>query len=183
MPPRPSSIAVEPHNNRADMIVAEYAELRDLAAAKMRSERVCHTLTGTALANEVAAKMLDNSQTPAKTRGQFLAFANKAMRHYLIDYARARRREKRGGDRQKFEFNEADVASEINESEEHAALHEVLQRLGQHDQRRAEVVRLRYLEGRSNEEIAELLNTSLATVKRDWIVARAWLANELKSKG
>jgi len=93
------------------MTQAEYHELHGLANIRMRSERECHTLIGTALATEVAAKLLDNSQTPIANRGQFLAFANKATRHYLIDYARTRARLKRGGDREKLKLQEAQMGA------------------------------------------------------------------------
>lgn len=165
----------------AKLIETEYDSLRKIAAATLRQERVCHALTGTALVHEVAAKLLDNSQTPANGRAQFLAFANKAMRNHLIDYAKARGRQKRGGEFQRCAFQDADGAlSTDHETEELSALHDVLERLGKIDSRRVDVVRLRYLEGLSNEEIATNLQTSIATVKRDWIVAKAWLVAELR---
>ena len=162
----------------ADMIQAEYEELRGLAINRMRNEKDCHTLTGTALAHEVAAKMLNNRQTPVGNRGQFLAFANKAMRHYLIDYARTRGRHKRGGDREKVMLQEDQIEG-LNQNEEQFEVAEALQHLEDYDTRKAHVVRLRCIDGLSNEQTAAALNISLATVKRDWHLAKAWLVNAL----
>lgn len=163
---------------RADLIQATYDELRHIAAARMADERQNHTLTSTALVHEVSLKLLNESQLPVRSRGQFLAYAASAMRHYLIDYARSRARQKRGGDRQKLAFDEAVVACQ-DQPEDLLALHESLETLAEIDPRKARLVEMRYFGGLSNQETADCLGVSLATVKRDWVVAQTWLLAEL----
>lgn len=95
---------------RASLIQAAYHDLRRLAAGKMNSERQDHTLTSTALVHEVSLRLLEDNQVPTESRKQFFAYASTAMRNLLIDHARTRGRQKRGGDRQKFSFDEAMIA-------------------------------------------------------------------------
>lgn len=166
---------------RARLIQASYEELRHLAGAKMTDERADHTLTSTALVHEVSMKILTDSKLPVTNRGQFFAYASKAMRHFLIDYARARGRRKRGGGRYKFSFEEALVAVREH-PDELLALDEALEELGQFDPRKAELVDMKYFGGLSNQEIADALKISLATVKRDWMVAKLWLLNKLRAE-
>lgn len=166
------------HNARAKLIEAAYNDLRQLAAGKMARERQDHTLTSTALVNEVSMKMLNDSQVPTESRGQFFAYASKAMRNPLIDHARTKGRQKRGGDRQQFAFEEAMVACEEQRGE-FLALNDALESLAEWEPRKAQVVEMRYFGGMSNQEIANALDTSLATVKRDWEVARTWLLRKL----
>lgn len=163
---------------RADLIEAAYEELRKLAAAKMSDERMNHTLTSTALVHEVSIRMLDDSCVPTESRGQFFAYASKAMRNLLIDHARTKGRQKRGGDRRGFSFDEAMVACR-EQSEDLLALNDALEALAELEPRKAQVVELKYFGGMSNQEAADALGISLATVKRDWEVAKAWLLREL----
>lgn len=158
---------------RADAIQAAYKELRSLAASQMNRERLDHTLSSTALVHEVAIKLLDDDNVPTRNRGSFFAYAARAMRNYLIDYARTRGRQKRGGDCEVLSLDQALVASQ-EQSEELLALNEALDRLAEIDSRKAQVVEMRYFGGLSNKEIAEALNISVASVKRDWNVAKAW---------
>lgn len=164
---------------RADLVQAAYGELCRIASAKMADERQNHTLTATALVNEVSMQLLTESQLPVTTRGQFFAYAAKAMRHYLIDHARMKGRQKRGGDRRKLEFDEAIMACQ-QQRDDFLALNEALDELAHVDPRKAQLVEMRYFGGMSNQEIARVLEISLATVKRDWTVARAWLLSELR---
>ena len=163
---------------RSAAIAEAYDRLRELASAKMHDERQDHTLTSTALVHEVSVRILEESQLPIAGRGQFLAYASKAMRNYLIDYARAKWRQKRGGDRQKFSLEDAMTAS-CERREEFLALNESLDALASIEPRKAQVVEMRYFGGLTNQEIAEALGTSVATVKRDWVVAKAWLQKTL----
>ncbi len=163
---------------RAKIIQAAYEDLRKLAAAKMSDQRLDHTLTSTALVHEVSIKILDDSQVPVANRGQFFAYASKAMRNVLIDHARTRGRQKRGGDRSRFTFDEAVIACR-EQRDDLLALNDALESLAEIDPRKAQVVEMRYFGGMSNQEIAEALETSLATVKRDWTVAKTWLMREL----
>ena len=167
---------------RADLIRRAYDDLRRLARAQMANQRPDHTLTATALVHEVSAKLLQQSQEPSTSRGQFLALAAAAMRNYLIDHARGRARQKRGGGRRPLHLEEACVAA-VDQPDQLLELHEALERLAEVDQRRSRVVELRYFGGMSIVETAQVLNTSPATVKRDWQVARIWLFNELKQAG
>lgn len=166
---------------RGAAIAAAYDRLRELASAKMLDERQDHTLTSTALVHEVSLKLLDESQVPMAGRGQFLAYASKAMRNYLIDHARTKGRQKRGGDRQKYSFDEAMTASD-QRRDEFLELNDALEALAELEPRKAQVVEMRYFGGLSNQEIADALNSSLATVKRDWTVAKTWLQKTLADR-
>ena len=165
---------------RAEIIRAAYADLRQLAGAKMRSERQNHTLSATALVHEVSVKLLNETSLPATGRAQFLAYAAKAMRNLLIDHARTRGRQKRGGDKKKVSFEDALSASQ-DRNLEFLALNDALDSLAQIDPRKAQVVEMRYFGGLSIQETAEVLCVSVATVKRDWDVAKTWLRRELTS--
>jgi RNA polymerase sigma-70 factor (ECF subfamily) len=166
---------------RANLVQAAYDDLRKLAAARMSGERLDHTLTSTALVNEVSLQMLNDSCMPAENRGQFFGYVATAMRNLLIDHARKRGRQKRGGGRQRFEFEEAVVASN-EQSEDLLALNEALQKLADIDRRKSQVVEMRYFGGMTNDEVADALGISKASVKRDWTFAKGWLLNELIQK-
>ena len=164
---------------RAKLIQAAYDDLRQMAAGKMADQRQNHTLTSTALVHEVSMKMLAESQLPATSRQQFFAYASTAMRNLLIDHARTKGRQKRGGDRKQMSFEDAITAS-AEQRDDLLALDDALQALAELDPRKAQLVEMRYFGGLSNAEIAEALEISLATVKRDWTVAKAWLLKELR---
>lgn len=166
---------------RAELIEVAYRDLKKLAEAKMRSQRLDHTLTATALVNEVSLKLLQESRWVATSSGQFYAFASTAMRNLLIDHARSKARAKRGGKLSKFSFDEAVLACET-QSEELLALNDALDTLSKIEPRKAQVVEMRYFGGMSNEEVARTLSISIATVKRDWTVAKSWLICELASE-
>ena len=166
-------------DTRANLIQAAYNDLRKLAATKMIGERQDHTLTSTALVHEVSLRMLNDSHVPTENRGQFFAYASTAMRNLLIDHARTCGRQKRGGDRRKFSFDEATIACD-EQCDDFLALDEALTKLAELEPRKAQVVEMRYFGGMSNQEIASTLGVSLATVKRDWVVAQSWLLRELQ---
>ncbi|MEM7232817.1 MAG: ECF-type sigma factor [Planctomycetota bacterium] len=163
---------------RAEVIRAAYEDLRKLAAARMWDERQDHTLSATALVHEVSIKLLHDTQLPVEGKAQFFAYASSAMRHFLIDHARTKGRQKRGGDRKKLLFEDALTASE-EQSEDLVELHHALERFAEVDPRKAQVVEIRYFGGLSLEDTAKALDVSVATVKRDWDVARLWLRREL----
>ena len=167
-------------NARAELIEIAYQDLKRLASRKMNDQRLDHTLTATALVNEVSLKMLNESSISANNGKQFFAFASTAMRNLLIDHARSKGRKKRGGDRGKFTFDEAVIACET-QSDELLALNDALNALEKVEPRKAQVVEMRYFGGMSNQEVAAALDISLATVKRDWVVAKSWLICELGS--
>ena len=163
---------------RDALLEALYVELRVLARDAFRRERPGHTLEATALVNEVCVRLLSSESLPGRNRMQLRAFVAKAMRHVLIDHARERTRLKRGGAHKKIPFNGELVIGEAP-SHELIDLDVALVRLAAIDARKAKVVELRYFGGLTIDEIAEQLEVSRITVKRDWNVARAWLANEL----
>ena len=166
---------------RGELIAAAYAELRALATARMRNERPDHTLTATALVHEVSLKLLERSQVAVESKGQFLALAAKAMRNLLVDHARGRGRLKRGGGRYKVSLDHAASVGD-DKSGDLVALHEALERFAEIDPRKSQVVELRYFGGLTIDETADALGISMATVKRDWDVAKAWLLRELQAE-
>jgi len=157
---------------------AVYEELKRVAHRHLRGERTEHTLGTTALVHEAYLELakLDHVRWPG--RPYMLAAASKAMRRILIDYAVARRAQKRGGGVAAEPLEDA-VAMAIARGDELLALDEALDRLAGVNERYGRVVECRFYGGMSIEETAEALGTSPATVKRDWTVARAWLNREL----
>jgi RNA polymerase sigma factor (TIGR02999 family) len=153
-----------------------YAELRRLAAAKMAREQPGHTLQATALVHEAWLRLGDGVFA---NRAHFFAAAAEAMRRILIERARRKHREKRGGGAEHVDVAELDIAAPLGNEEESLAVNEALDRLAAHDARKAEVVKLRYFVGFSFEETAEVLGISVPTAKREWAYARAWLHQEI----
>jgi RNA polymerase sigma factor (TIGR02999 family) len=161
-----------------DVFPAVYEELKRVAHRHLRGERTGHTLGTTALVHEAYIELakLDHVRWPG--RPYMLAAASKAMRRILIDYAVARRAQKRGGGVDAEPLDDA-VAMAISRGDELLALDEALDRLAGVNERYGRVVECRFFGGMSVEETAEALGTSAATVKRDWTLARAWLNREL----
>jgi RNA polymerase sigma-70 factor (ECF subfamily) len=157
-----------------------YDELRQMARRQMRRERPGHTLRTTALVNDAYLRLVDQREVRWQNRAHFFAIAAQMMRRILVDHARAKRYEKRGGGAAHVPLEEAAVLAQGREAEI-IALDEALVALGEIDPRRARVVELRYFGGLSNEEIAEVLKVSPNTVTRDWNMARAWLYQELSN--
>jgi RNA polymerase sigma factor (TIGR02999 family) len=163
-----------------------YEELRRQAARYLRRERAGHTLQTTALINEAYLKLVDQRQVRWQNRAHFFAIAAQAMRRILVDYARERNREKRGGaNREDLPLEEATLflPAAAEKSVDLVALDEALTRLAQFDPRQARVVELRYFSGLSIDETAEVLGVSNPTVRRDWSLARAWLHGQLTAGG
>jgi RNA polymerase sigma factor (TIGR02999 family) len=153
-------------------------ELRRRARNYMRGERPDHTLRPTALVNEAYLRLVDIRKVDWKDRAHFLAVAARQMRRVLIDSARARKYQKRGGGTPNVTFDEAFVVVERGLDLE--ALDDALDALAIHDDRKARVVEMRFFGGLNNEEAAEALGVSTDTVMRDWQVAKLWLLRELK---
>lgn len=153
-------------------------ELHRLAHYYMRYERAGHTLQTTALINETFLRLVDQSRVNWQNRAHFFGIAAQIMRRVLLNYARDRKRDKRGGGAYKVSLSEADRLSE-EKSVELIALDEALQRLSAIDERKSQVVELRYFGGLSVSETAEILKVSPITVARDWDMAKAWLAREI----
>ena len=155
-------------------------ELHRLAHHYMGRERAGHTLQTTALVNEAYLKLCDQTRVRWQNRAHFFAIAAQTMRRILIDHARSRRYEKRGGGARPLPLDEAALLTD-ERAAELVALDEALGALERLDERKARVVELRYFGGLSVEETAHVLNLSPVTVIRDWNMARAWLAREMGS--
>jgi RNA polymerase sigma factor (TIGR02999 family) len=177
-PPAPLPRSSEAGSALDDVFPVVYEELKRVAHRHLRGERGEHTLGTTALVHEAYLELskLDHVRWPG--RPYMLAAASRAMRRILIDYAVARRAEKRGGGVEAEALDDA-VAMAISRGDELLALDEALDRLAGVNERYGRVVECRFFGGMSIEETAEALGTSPATVKRDWTMARAWLNREL----
>lgn len=154
------------------------AELRRRAHRYMRGERAGHTLQTTALVNEAYLRLVDSKNVRWQNRAHFFAVSAQLMRRILVDFARSRGYRKRGGGAQHVELDEAAVVAD-DRGAEMVELDEALKALAELDVRQARVVELRYFGGLSDAELAEVLNVSVGTVRRDWTLARAWLNREL----
>ena len=157
-----------------------YDELHRLAEGYMHREHVGHTLQTTALVNEAYIKLVDSSRVRWQNRAHFFAVAAQLMRRILVDFARKRRYQKRGGDWRQVTLAEGLGVAAANLDSDLVALDEALQGLAKLDPRKARVVELRFFGGLSLEETAEALQVSTDTVGRDWRAAKAWLMRELK---
>jgi len=157
-------------------------ELHRLAKLHMAGERPGHVLQTTALVNETYLRLIDWRNVEWRDRAHFFGLAAQIMRRILVDFARARQREKRGGEALRVSLSEAaDVCCE--RSADLVALDDALQALEKLDTRQARVVELRFFAGLSYEETAEALNVSVGTARRDWGFAQAWLFRELSRGG
>jgi RNA polymerase sigma factor (TIGR02999 family) len=159
-----------------------YDELRRLAANYLRHERPGQTLQATALVHEAFLRLNAEKNRPWQNRTHFLAIAALSMRQILVQRARARHAEKRGGDAQRITLDEsalADVPATEPTGVDVLALDGALERLAALDPQQAKIVELRYFGGMTVEEVGETLDISPATVKRHWTLARAWLRKEL----
>ena len=158
-----------------------YGELRRRARHYLRAERPNHTLQPTALVHEVYARMVGIDRVDWQNRAHFFALAARQMRQVLVDSARARRYQKRGGGAVHVTFDEALAVVERGPDLE--ALDDAIDALARKDERKARVVELRFFGGLTNEEIAVALDISTDTVTRDWQMARLWLRRALKRSG
>ncbi|PYR73350.1 MAG: RNA polymerase subunit sigma-70 [Acidobacteria bacterium] len=157
------------------------AELRRLARGYLGRERRGHTLQITALVNEAFLRLTDARHVRWQDRAHFLGISARLMRRVLVDYARRRGFQKRGGGAQRVTFDEGLVASP-DPALDIVALDGALEALAQVDVRKSRVVELRFFGGLTVEETAEVLNVSPDTVKRDWRLAKLWLLRELEGE-
>ena len=155
-----------------------YAELRQLARAKMAREQPGHTLQPTALVHEAWLRLGDQR---FENRAHLFGAAAEAMRRILIDRARRKLAACHGASAEHVDVDEIEIAAPTQKDDELLAVHEALDRLATHDARRAELVKLRYFAGLSIDEAAEVLGISAPTAKRDWTYARAWLFREIRN--
>lgn len=157
-----------------------YEELQRIARNHLRHEREGHTLQATALVHEAYLKLLDQRDSGWENRAHFLAIAAQAMRRILLDYARRRNAQRRGGGHPKLSLDEALVVSE-DRSGELIALDAALERLAETDAEQARIVELHFFGGLTMKEIAQLLGCDEAVVRQEWRMAKAWLHRTLAS--
>jgi RNA polymerase sigma factor (TIGR02999 family) len=158
-----------------------HQELRRVARRHMAHERAGHTLQATALVNEAYVRLIDIKHVNWQDRAHFFAMSSRLMRRILVDFARAKGYQKRGGDAQKVSLDEALLVSQ-EPARELIALDAALTALAAFDARKAQVVEMRFFGGLSVEETAEALKVSVDTVMRDWKLAKAWLLRELSGQ-
>ena len=155
-----------------------YPQLRSIAGAYISRERKGHTLQPTALVNEAYLQLVGQMDKEWHDRSHFYAVAAQLMRRILVDYARHKKAAKRDGTRQQVELTDS-IALAEERLEEILVIDQLLERLAVFDARRARVVEMRFFGGMTEDEVAEVLDVSPRTVKRDWNVAKAWLHGEL----
>ena len=157
-----------------------YQELKRIAGGQLRGERPGHTLQATALVHEAYLKLVDQREVSWQNRAHFFGVAAQAMRRILMDYAKARVRDKRGGGMHQTTLDEGLVVTEDRASDL-VQIDEALTRLEKLDPRQAKVVEMRFFGGLSVEETATAMGISTPTVKREWAMAKAWLYRELSA--
>ncbi len=166
-----------------ELLALIYEDLRRLAARRMSHEAAGHTLQPTALVHEAWMRLVgSNGKVKFQNRAYFFAAAAEAMRRILIDRARRKRAARHGGDRQRVDIQELDLASPA-EDDQLLAVNDALDKLAVEHKVEAELVKLRYFVGMTNEEAAEALGISERTAKYYWTHARAWLFNEIGREG
>lgn len=160
---------------------ATYFKLKQLASVFMRNERVNHTLTPTALVNETYLRLHASKMRTDTDHSFFLATAARSMRQILIDHARAKNAQRRGGDVVINSLHDDEADLSVSLDVDLIALDTVLRKLEHIDETKVRIVEMRYFGGMTLEEISAELNISVATAKRKWTAARAWLYRELSS--
>ena len=158
-----------------------YDELHRIARKHMGHENAGHSLQATALVNEAYLRLVDAQSVPWRDRAHFLAVSARIMRHILVDHARARRFQKRGGDAARVTLDEALIVSSEPASDL-VALDDALEALTKFDERKSRVIELRFFGGLTVEETASVLKVSADTVMRDWRLAKVWLQREMRTQ-
>ena len=161
-----------------ELLPLVYNELRRLAAHKMANERPNQTLQATALVDEAWLRLAGKENQKWNGRAHFFGAAAEAMRRILIENARRKHAERRGGGRERLDIDEVEIAAPVQENDL-LAVSEALEKFAAQDREKAELVKLRYFVGLTLEEAADILGISLATAKRQWAYARAWLYREI----
>ncbi|MCP3906106.1 MAG: sigma-70 family RNA polymerase sigma factor [Planctomycetes bacterium] len=170
----------DPRAHGDELMEQVYEELLALAQDKLKREGKGHMLQPTALVHEAYLKLVDQTRVTWRGRTHFYSVASMAMQRVLVDEARHRNREKRGGGWRRVTLDDA-FSVGADRPLDMLALHEALERMATLDERQAKVMKLRLFGGLSVDETAELLDTSPRTVERDWKMGRAWLRRELRA--
>jgi RNA polymerase sigma factor (TIGR02999 family) len=157
-----------------------YGQLRQIARRYMSRERAAHTLDPTALVNEAFLKLIGQDRVEWQNRSHFMAVASQAMRRILVDHARLRKREKRGGGRPQISLDDA-LTLTTGLDTDVLAVDEALEKLAVLDDTQAKIVEMRFFGGMSVDEVAETLGMPKRSVERQWTKIRAWLRRELES--
>jgi RNA polymerase sigma-70 factor (ECF subfamily) len=166
-----------------DLMPIVYADLRRLAGGYMRRESADHALQPTALVHEAYVRLIDQKQVKWRNRAHFFGVAAGMMRRILVDNARRRRAEKRGGDWERVTLADVEAAADGQPEIDVLALNDALERLAEFDPQQERIVELRYFGGLTIEETAEVVGISPATVVREWTIAKAWLRADLSRSG
>ena len=164
-----------------ELLPLVYDELRRIARREMRAERVGHTLQASALVHEAYIRLLDIERIEWHNRAHFFAFAAQVMRRILVDSARARKVQRRGGGAARISLDESVAVSNAIEPDL-VALDDALNALAEFDARKAQVVEMRFFGGMKVEETAATLQVSVGTVMRDWRLAKVWLLREISRR-
>mgnify|MGYP001405310303 CR=1 FL=1 len=167
---------------RDDLLALVYDELRAVAAAQLIHERQGHTLQPTALVHEVYIKLVDQHAPEIHGRAHFFALAGRAMRQILVDHARTRDRQKRGGGAPKLALDDNQPTPTGLSIPDVLAIDEALEKLAKLDERKARLVEMRFFAGLSSEEAAEALGVARSTAAEDWRFTKAWLRRELEGE-
>lgn len=175
-------LAIGDNKAAAELVVLLYSDLRNLASRYLQRERSDHTLQTTALVHEAYLRLADQREVHWKNKEQFMGVAAQLMRRILVDYSRGRGAQKRGKGFERVFLEEAEGFSK-GKAADVIALDEALTRLAGFDPQQAQLVELRFFGGLSVEESAAVLGVSRTTLKRNWNVAKAWLARELRRGG
>jgi RNA polymerase sigma factor (TIGR02999 family) len=162
-----------------ELLELVYQELRQLATRKMAQEPPGQTIQPTALVHEAWLRLIGSKNPSFENRAHFFSAAAEAMRRILIDRARRRRTQRHGGGYERVDLDKCDLVAP-QADDEMLAVHEALDGLAKEYPVQAEVVKLRYFGGRTNQQVAQILDISLSTVKNYWAFARAWLLEEIK---
>ena len=171
---------MQPSREIDALVPIVYEELRRIAHRQLAARDGHGTLQTTGLVHEAYLKLVDQSRAQFADRAHFLAVASLAMRHVLVDRARARVTSKRGGERRRITLDEQRIAAD-DQADALLQLHDALNALAQHDPRLAQVVEYRFFGGLTDEEIAAALGVTVRTVQRDWTKARVLLRRALSS--
>jgi RNA polymerase sigma-70 factor, ECF subfamily len=161
------------------LIPLVYQELHRIARRCMAGENVGHSLQATALVNEAYVRLINGKAVAWQDREHFLAVSARVMRHILVDHARARNYQKRGGNAPRITFDEGLVVT-AEPGLDFVALDDALEALAKFDERKSRVIEMRFFGGLSVEETAAVLKASPATVMGDWRLAKAWLKREMR---